>query len=340
MTQDSLTGKQVAALVRLQPFYKELRAELRRNEGDIDPEHSKRGYSHFIEALPAMRVLRSLEAAPDGAPESLVVAARVFAVWYEHDYDFLPRREHGFREYFKGRPLRFLFDRLAEVSGAATRDGEQQADAYLQLVHVVETGDTLRWIAPERLPAPASYILKRDYPTDGPVHCIRHVLERDGQDTILSSEEVDAFMGYSDLSMTLMSQMPQAPATVWRAFRGYNDLAMALEHVRILNGHAVQEAYWHLHQLVTPESTIRVDELHVFGECDRLLTFVVVRPNGTQHDIDVVASRIFEMPLEEVPGKPGVFALRARDLGKQTGLTLGEILLLRLSRRTLERSTT
>ena len=220
MTQDSLTGSQVAALVRPQPFYKQLLTELRRNEGDIDPKHSKRGYSHFIEALPAMRVLRFLEAAPDGVPESLAVAARVFAVWYEHDYDFLLGREHGFREYFKGRPLRFLFDRLAEVSRAATRDGEQQADAYLHLVRVVETGDTLRWIAPERLPAPASYVLKREGTLCGPVYFLSHVLERNEQGTILSSEGVDARMGYGDLGM-------------------------ALEHMHTLNTHTVQEGTRH-----------------------------------------------------------------------------------------------
>ena len=217
MTHETLTGSQVAALVRPQFFYKQLQAELRRNEGDIDPEHSKRGYSHFVEALPAMRVLRFLEAAPDGISESLVMAARVFAVWFEHDYDFLPEREHGFREYFKGRPLRFLFERLAEVSGAATRDGEQQADAYLQLVQVVETGDTLRWIAPERLPAPASYILKREQTLCGPVYFLRHVLERDDQGTVLFTEDVDARMGY-------------------------RDLGLALEHIHDLNRQTVQEA--------------------------------------------------------------------------------------------------
>ena len=217
MTHETLTGSQVAALVRPQPFYKQLVAELRHFEGDIDPQHSKRGYSHFIEALPAMRVLRFLEAAPDGVPENLAVAARVFAVWYEHDYDFQPGREHGFREYFKGHPLRFLFDRLAEVSGVATRDGEQQADAYLQLVQVVETGDTLRWIAPERLPAPASSILKREGTLCGPVYFLKRVLERDEQGTILSSEDVDDRMGYGDLGM-------------------------ALEHIHTLNTQAVQEA--------------------------------------------------------------------------------------------------
>ena len=220
MTHETLTGSQVAALVRPQPFYKQLRAELRRNEGDIDPKHSKRGYSHFIEALPAMRVLRFLEAAPDGVPEGLAVAARVFAVWYEHDYDFLPGREHGFREYFKGRPLRFLFDRLAEVSRAATRDGEQQADAYLQLVHVVETCDTLRWVVPEQVPAPAAYVLMREQTTCGPVYFLRHVLERDGQDTILSTGDVDARMGYGDLGI-------------------------ALEHIQTLNTHTVQEGTRH-----------------------------------------------------------------------------------------------
>jgi len=219
MTHDALTGSQVAALVRPQPFYKQLQAELRRNEGDIDPQHSKRGYSHFIEALPAMRVLRFLEAAPDGVPESLAVAARVFAVWYEHDYDFLPGREHGFREYFKGRPLRFLFDRLAEVSCAATRDGEQQADAYLHLVHVVETGDTLRWLAPERLPAPAASILKREGTLCGPIYFLSHVLERDEQDTILSTDDVDVHI--------------------------YGDLGMALEHLHTLNKQTVQEGTIH-----------------------------------------------------------------------------------------------
>lgn len=309
MVQETLTGSQVAALVRAQPFYKQLQAELRRNGGDIDPEHSKRGYSHFVEALPAMRVLRFPEAAPDGVPQSLAIAARVFAVWFEHDYDFLPGREHGFREYFNGRSLRLLFDRLAEVSGAATRDGEQQADAYLQLVQVVEIRDTLRWVAPGRLLAPASYILKREETLCGPVYFLRHVLERDDQGMILSTGDVDAR-------------------------RGYGDLGMALEHIRELNRHAVQEAYWQLRQLAPASSAIRVEELHTFGERDRQLSFVVVEPNGKQHEITLLASRIFEMPLEDVPGKPGMFALRARDLGKQACLALGDLLLTRLSRAT------
>ncbi|MGH2496530.1 MAG: hypothetical protein ACRDIV_17670 [Ktedonobacteraceae bacterium] len=309
MTHEMLTGSQVAALVRVQPFYKQLQAELRRNEGDIDPEHRKRGYSHFVDALPAMRVLRFLETAPEGVPENLAVAARVFSVWFEHDYDFLPEREHGFREYFNRHPLRFVCDRLAEVSSVATRDGEQQADAYLQLVQIVKTGGTLRWIAPEQLPTPVSYILTREHTTCGPVYFLRYVLERDDQGAILSTGDVDARLGYGDLGM-------------------------ALDHIHVLNRQSVQEAYQHLRQLVMLGSSIRVEELHVFSEHDRLLSFVVVGSDGERHDINVQASCIFEMPLEAVPGHPSVYALRVRDLEKQAGFALAEILSTRLSRRT------
>ncbi|MGH2496533.1 MAG: hypothetical protein ACRDIV_17685 [Ktedonobacteraceae bacterium] len=94
-----------------------------------------------------------------------------------------------------------------------------------------------------------------------------------------------------------------------------------------------KEAYQQLRQLAHVGSIIQVGEPHTVGERDRLLSFAVVGPDEKLQNINILASRIFDMPLEEVPEHPGVYALRARDTGKQPGRSFVAILSFKLYRR-------
>ena len=94
-----------------------------------------------------------------------------------------------------------------------------------------------------------------------------------------------------------------------------------------------QEAYRLLRQLAPAGSIIQVSEPHIFGERDRLLSFAVVCSNERLQDINALASRIFDMPLEEVPERPGVYAARARDTGKHPGGSFVATLSFKLYRR-------
>jgi len=94
-----------------------------------------------------------------------------------------------------------------------------------------------------------------------------------------------------------------------------------------------KEAYRLLRQLAHVGSIIEVSEPHIFGERDRLLSFALVGPDGRLQDINALASRIFEMPLEEVPEQPGVYAVRAKDTGKHPGGSFVATLSFKLYRR-------
>lgn len=94
-----------------------------------------------------------------------------------------------------------------------------------------------------------------------------------------------------------------------------------------------QEAYRLLRQLAPAGSIIQVDEPHIIGERDRLLSFAVVCSNERLQDINALASRIFDMPLEEVPERPGMYAVRARDTGKHPGGSFVATLSFKLYRR-------
>ena len=94
-----------------------------------------------------------------------------------------------------------------------------------------------------------------------------------------------------------------------------------------------KEAYQRLRQLAPAGSIIQVSESHTFGERDRMLSFAVVGPKEKLQDINVLASRIFDMPLEEVPEQPGVCAVRARDTGKHPGGSFVATLSFKLYRR-------
>lgn len=94
-----------------------------------------------------------------------------------------------------------------------------------------------------------------------------------------------------------------------------------------------KEAYQQLRQLAPAGSIIQVSEPRIFGERDRLLSFAVVCSNERLQDINALASRIFDMPVEEVSEQPGVYAVRARDTGKQPGGSFVATLSFKLYRR-------
>ena len=94
-----------------------------------------------------------------------------------------------------------------------------------------------------------------------------------------------------------------------------------------------KEAYQQLRLLALAGSIIQVSEPHIFGERDRLLSFAVVGPDEKLQDINAPLSRIFEMPLEEVPEHPEMCAVRARGTGKHPEGSFVATLSFKLYRR-------
>lgn len=62
-------------------------------------------------------------------------------------------------------------------------------------------------------------------------------------------------------------------------------------------------------------ATVYVEQVHSFGQRDRLLSFAL--ESGVS--IDHLVTRLLELPLEQVPGQPGRWACRARDTGDGVG---------------------